>query len=325
MLKVGHPPAYRVGGQLRYAQTEQVTAEQTRAVAELLLRHAEYTGSVDDVRQFDCAYGAPELGRFRVGIYRQRRTLAIALRAIPLEIPSFEELGLPDVVRTASDLERGLVLVVGAAGNGKTTTLASMVDHMNHTRPVHIVTIEDPIEYLHEDDVASVSQREVGPDTDSFASALRATLRHSPDVILVGEIRDEVTMDIALKASETGHLVLSTLHTPDVERTVGRVLSLVPGDDVGEARARFADNVKAIFAQRLLPSADGAGRALALEVLVGTGTARESLRNPAHNPPLKEIMERGVHPYGMQTFEMSVRELLQQGRLSQEIARAAIR
>jgi twitching motility protein PilT len=257
-----------------------------------------------------------------VNVYRQRGTLAIALRSIPLKIPAFDELGVPPVVASFAELERGLVLVVGAAGNGKSSTLAALIGLINQTRRAHIVTVEDPIEFIHQDALSSVSQREVGIDTPGFAHALRAALRQDPDVILVGEIRDEETMDIGLKAAETGHLVLSTLHTPDVARTIGRVLAL-SGQSVQETRERFADNLKAIVAQRLIPAAEG-GLCLAAEVLVVTGTARESLRKPEGNPSLKDIMERGSHPYMMQTFEMHLRELVKQGRVTVEDAKNAM-
>jgi twitching motility protein PilT len=252
--------------------------------------------------------------------------MALAMRSIPLHIPSFQELRLPPVAKALAEIERGLVLVVGAAGNGKSSTLASMVGHLNHTQRIHIVTIEDPIEFIHNDELASISQREIGIDTEDFPVALRAALRQDPDVILMGEIRDEETMDISLKAAETGHLVLSTLHTPDVQRTVGRVVSLAssPTTDTSEVRERFADNLKGVIAQRLLPRSDGQGLVLAAEVLVVTGTARESIRKPEGNLPLKDVMERGVHPYGMQTFEMSVRGLVQTGLVDVNVARAAL-
>jgi twitching motility protein PilT len=224
---------------------------------------------------------------------------------------------------SVAELERGLVLVVGATGSGKSSTLAAVIGAMNHNSRRHIVTIEDPIEFIHTDALSSVSQREVGQDTTSFASALRAALRQDPDVILVGEIRDEETMDIALRASETGHLVLSTLHTQDVTRTVARVLSLCANLDPRETRERFGDALRGICAQRLVPRVDG-GMVAACEVLVNTATARESIKRPEGNLPMKDVMERGVHPYGMQTFEMHLKELVRQGLISVETARATL-
>ena len=322
LLKVGQPPAFRVSGVLHYLQGDKLLPQHTRELAESILKRSRFKGSIDDLQEYDTSYGVSTVGRYRVNVYRQRGTIAIALRSIPLVVPTFDELGLPAMIDSLAELERGMVLVVGAAGNGKSSTLASLIGHINLTRRVHIVTIEDPVEFIHQDNLASVSQREVGIDTPDFATALRAALRQDPDVILVGEIRDEETMDIALKSAETGHLVLSTLHTPDVARTVGRVLSLAK-KDAQETRERFADNLRAIVAQRLVPAIDG-GLALAVEVLVVTGTARETLRKPEGNPSLKDVMERGSHPYGMQTFEMHLRELVKAGRVSVEEARLAM-
>ena len=323
LLKVGQPPAFRVGGDLHYMQADKLKPAQTQRLAEIVLSQSRFTGSIADLKEYDCSYAVPSVGRYRVNIFRQRQSVALAMRSIPLNIPTFEQLGTPQAVRNFAELERGLVLVVGAAGNGKSSTLAAVLGEMNRTRRLHIVTIEDPIEFIHTDALSSVSQREVGLDTQSFASALRAALRQDPDVILVGEIRDEETMDIALKAAETGHLVLSTLHTADVARTVGRVLALCSNLDAQETRERFADALKGIVAQRLIPRMDG-GMAAAVEVLVNTATARESLRRPEGNLPLKDVMERGVHPYGMQTFEMHLKELVRGGVISVETARAAI-
>lgn len=322
LLKVGQPPAFRVSGVLHYLQGDKLSPQHTRELAEIILKRSRFKGTIDDLQEYDTSYGVSSVGRYRVNVYRQRGTIAIALRSIPLVVPTFDELGLPAMIDSLAELERGMVLVVGAAGNGKSSTLAALIGHINLTRRVHIVTIEDPVEFIHQDNLASVSQREIGIDTPDFATALRAALRQDPDVILVGEIRDEETMDIALKSAETGHLVLSTLHTPDVARTVGRVLSLAK-KDAQETRERFADNLKAIVAQRLIPAVDG-GLALAVEVLVVTGTARETLRKPEGNPSLKDVMERGSHPYGMQTFEMHLRELVKAGRVSVEEARLAM-
>jgi twitching motility protein PilT len=245
------------------------------------------------------------------------------MRVIPQRVPSLDQLGAPAVCKLLAEKDRGLVLCVGAAGNGKTSTLAAMVDHMNHSLPRHIVTIEDPIEYVYDDDCCSISQREIGYDTHSFASALRAALRQDPDVIQVGEIRDAETMEIALKAAETGHLVLSTLHTPDVARTMNRVIALSPGEPE-DLRERLGDALQGIIAQRLLPRADGQGVALAAEVLVGTGSVRESIKRPLGNPSLKELMESGSEMYGMQTFEMAIKQLVREGAVDREVGRAAI-
>jgi twitching motility protein PilT len=274
--------------------------------------------------EYDTSYTAHGIGRFRVNVYRQRGSLAVVMRFIPTEIPSMDSLGLPmPVTRELAEKQNGLVLVVGAAGNGKSTSIASMVAHLNATRALHIVTVEDPIEFTHQDALSSISQREVGLDTASFAAALRAALRQDPDVIFVGEIRDEETVEIALKAGETGHLVLATLHTSDAVRTVNRLLAMMRGD-ASDNRVRIASCLQGIIAQRLLPRADGSGVVLASEVLVASQSVRESIRRPENNPSLKSLMEKGTHPYGMQTFQMSVAHLFEQGIIDSTAAEEAM-
>jgi twitching motility protein PilT len=322
-LKVGQPPGARLRGGLVYFRMEKIRPEDTLAIARLLLRGEGMGPDLAALEEYDCSYEIQDVARFRVNIYRQRGSLAVVMRSIAYRIPSLDELGLPHACRTLAEKDRGLVLCVGAAGNGKSTTLASMVDYMNHTMPRHIITIEDPIEYLHQDDRCSLSQREIGVDTKSFSTALRAALRQDPDVIQVGEIRDFETMDIALKAAETGHLVLSTLHTPDVLRTMNRIIALSEGDG-DEIRGRLGDALQGIIAQRLLRGADGKERVLAAEVLVSTGSVRESIKRPTGNPPLKELMEQGAEMYGMQTFDMAVKALLREGRVDRETARGAV-
>lgn len=324
-LKVGQPPGARVRGDLVYFRLEPIKAEDTEAVAHHVIGDAEVLRELTTLREYDGSYEAPGVGRFRVNVYRQRGTLAVVMRFIPFDVPTLEQLGAPAACQSLAEKDRGLVLCVGAAGNGKSSTLAAMVNHMNRTLARHIVTIEDPIEFLHTDDRCSISQREIGHDTKSFASALRAALRQDPDAILVGEIRDAETMEIALKAAETGHLVLSTLHTPDVFRTVNRIISLSEGiAKPEELRERIGDALQGIVAQRLLARADGQGVVLAAEVLVATGSVRETVKRPMGNPSLKELMEGGQHPYDMQTFEMHVKALVQSGIVDRETGRAAI-
>lgn len=322
-LKVGQPPGARVRGSLVYFRVDKVKPTDTEAVARHVIRVPDVRDNLGELMEFDCSYAVPGIGRFRVNIYRQRGSLAIVMRAIPFEVPSMEALGVPEVCRELAEKDRGLVLCVGAAGNGKSTTLASMIHHMNQTMSRHVVTIEDPIEYLHSDNRCSISQREIGLDTKSFADALRASLRQDPDVIQVGEIRDSETMDIALKAAETGHLVLSTLHTPDVFRTMNRVIAL-SGGEADNLRERLGDALQGIVAQRLLPRADAQGMALAAEVLVTTGSVRETIKRPVGNPPLKELMEGGAEMYGMQTFEMAVKQLVADGVVERDVARSAV-
>jgi twitching motility protein PilT len=321
-IKAGQPPGARVRGEIVYFRVDKITPADSRAVAAHVLKGLDRARDLDEVREIDTAYSVPTLARFRANVYRQRGSLAAVLRAIPSKIPTLEELGVAVACRELASKPRGLVVVVGAAGNGKSTTLASMISEMNRTRALHIVTIEDPIEFLHKDDRSSISQREVGLDTPTFATALRAALRQDPDVILLGEIRDTETMEIALMAAETGHLVLSTLHTPDVYRTVYRMLSLSSGDPK-EMRERIADTLQGVVAQRLVSRADGQGLVLVSEVLVVTGTVREAIKRPDSNPPLKDLMEKGAHPYGMQTFEMHLKHLVNQGVVNREEARGA--
>ncbi len=324
-LKVGQPPGARIRGEIVYFRADALRPDDTLTLARHVIRDAAVRGRLEQdlLLDYDTAYSARGVGRFRVNVFRQRGSIAIVMRAIPFVIPTFEELGVPAACEVLAEKERGLVLVVGSAGNGKSSTLAAMIGHLNHTRALHIVTVEDPIEFLHRDDKASVSQREVGIDTASFADALRAALRQDPDVILVGEIRDEITMEIALKAAETGHLVLSTLHTPGVTRTLNRMLSLAKGQPGDEMRERLGDALQGIVAQRLLSRKDGTGLALAAEVLVVTGTVRESIKRPEGNPSLKDLMEKGTHPYGMQTFEMAIRQLVQQGIVEKDVGKVA--
>ncbi len=322
-LKVGQPPGARVHGALVYFRLDKIQPHDTEAIARHLIKDPEIARNLDTLQEHDTSYAVEGTGRFRVNIYRQRGTLAVVMRAIPLEIPTFEQLGAPAACKFLAEKDRGLVLCVGAAGNGKSSTLAAMVGHMNRTMPRHIVTIEDPIEFLHLDDKCSVCQREIGIDTNSFASALRASLRQDPDVIQVGEIRDAETMEISLKAAETGHLVLSTLHTPDVGRTMNRIIALSESEP-DELRDRLGDSLQGIVAQRLLPRADGTGMVLAAEVLVATGSVRETIKRPMGNPPLKELLETGGEMYGMQTFEMHIKQLVRDGVLDRDVARAAM-
>ncbi len=321
-LKVGQPPGARVGDSLVFFKVAKIKEEDTLAAARLLIREPEVLARLGDLGEYDTSATVPGVGRLRVNVYRQRGSLAIVMRIVPDKVPVLADLGAPKACRRMAELERGLVLCVGAAGSGKSTTLAAMIGHINQNLSRHIVTIEDPIEYVHEDARSSISQREIGYDTKSFADALRAVLRQDPDVIQIGEIRDAESMDIALKAAETGHLVFSTLHTPDVTRTMNRIIALMPGSQE-EIRERIGDALQGIVAQRLVPKADGRGMALAAEVLVGTGSVRETIKRPLGNPPLKELMETGAEMYGMQTFEMALRKLLNEGLIDRDAARLA--
>ena len=323
-IKVGQPPGARIRGEIVYFRTEKIAADDSEAVARHVISNPEVLDGLEALMEYDTSYLAPGIGRFRVNVYRQRGSLAVVMRIIPTDIPPMELLELPmPVTRELVEKHNGMVLVVGAAGNGKSTSIASMIAHLNATRSLHIVTVEDPIEFMHKDQLSSISQREIGIDTASFAAALRAALRQDPDVIFVGEIRDEETMEIALKAAETGHLVLATLHTIDAIRTVGRMLALMQGDAT-ENRFRIAACLQGIIAQRLLPRADGSGVALAAEVLVASQSVKEAIRRPENNPTLKSLMEKGTHPYGMETFQMAVARLLERGLIDEATANDAL-
>ena len=286
-----------------------------------------HAGDIDDVmltlRDLDCAYVIEGTSRFRVNICRQRGSYSITLRVIPFTIPTIESLGLPEVIKDISLEERGLILVTGITGSGKSTTLASMIHLINQTKACKIVTIEDPIEYLHKEIKASIIQREVGPDTDSFAIALRAALRQDPDVILVGEMRDTTTVDTALKAAETGHLVLSTLHTLDAPKTVQRIVSSFELSEQQAIRIRVAEALKAVVSQRLIRRSDNTGRVAVLEVMRNTLTIKDCVENPEKTGSIKDFIAAGKDQYGMQTFDQHLMELYNQKVIDLETAKLA--
>jgi twitching motility protein PilT len=321
-FRVGGPPTYRVRGGLAQLKYNPLTPSETEALARLIIRDPKVLEGLAEVQEYDTSYSLPGVARFRVNIHRQRGSLSLVLRIIPGHVPSLTELGLPPVLAKIAEEERGLILITGATGSGKTSTLAAMIDHVNETRRAHILTIEDPIEFLHKNKLASITQREIGTDTRSFNVALRAALRMDPDVILVGEMRDPESIDIALKASETGHVVFSTVHTTDASKTVGRLLSVFSPDEQASVRSRLADNLKATISQRLLPRADGQGRAVAMEIMIVTGMVHEIIRDPRAGS-LKDTIERGRTQYGMQTFDQHLTDLFRANAITLETALAA--
>ncbi len=321
-FRPGDPPIYRVNGVLRPLRTDKLMPEHTRTVALHLVSEPSFREMVDSIQEYDASYGLPGVARFRVNIYRQRGTLAVILRIIPASVPSIDGLGLPQVLKSIASQDRGLVLVTGATGSGKSSTLAAMIDHINREESLHILTIEDPIEFIYKNVKSSISQREIGPDTSSFAMALRAALRQDPDVILVGEMRDTETIDIALKASETGHLVLSTVHTTDASRTINRLVSVFNSEEQTMVRMRLADNLRATISQRLLPRADNKGRAVALEIMVQTKTVQEYIRED-RTSELKDVIEKGRDTYGMQSFDQHLSQLYREGTITLDTARSA--
>jgi twitching motility protein PilT len=272
------------------------------------------------MQEVDLAYSIAGLGRFRCNIFQQRGTIGLVLRIIPMRIRTIDELGLPPVLKHIAAEERGLVLVTGTTGSGKSTTLAAMIDHINSTRAAHIMTVEDPIEYLHRDHHSIVNQREVAVDTQSFSQALRSALRQDPDVILVGEMRDHETVETALLAAETGHLVFSTLHTLDATETINRIIAVFPPHQQRQVRIQLASVLKAAISQRLMPRADAPGRVAAVEVMVSTAFIRDCIVDKDKTPMIHGAIAAGTSQYGMQTFDQSIFGLYQQGLVTLEEA-----
>jgi twitching motility protein PilT len=271
-------------------------------------------------QELDLALSVAKMGRFRINIYRQRGTVAMAMRAVNTLVPGFEELHLPDVMRNLADLRRGLCVITGTTGSGKSTTLAAIIEHINATRSDNILTVEDPIEYIYRDQKSIITQREVGGDTESFSSALRHAFRQDPDTILIGEIRDLETMSIALTAADTGHYVLTTLHTMNAVETISRIISFFPPHQHQQVRLVLAGTLQAIASQRLLPRCDGPGRVPAVEALINTAAVRECIIDPAKQGGIMDLIESGSTQYGMQTFDQSIMKLYREGAIDYETA-----
>ncbi len=318
-LKVGTAPILRVDGQLFTLDEPAPSAKDLRDVVEQLLNE-EQRLYFSTHYEIDFAFGVAGLARFRANIFMQRGTPAFALRHVPVEVPSIEDLTLPPVVRDLAFSPRGLLLVTGRTGSGKSTTLAAMIDAINRTATRNIITIEDPIEFLHRDRMSYIHQREVGLDSRSFHEGLKYVLRQDPDIILVGEIRDLETMSTALMAADTGHLVMSTLHTTDVVQTLQRIISFYPPYQREEVRLSIASNLRAVVSQRLVPRKDGAGRVPASEIMISTPTIKEYILNPEKTPLIHSVVAEGMSQYGTQTFDQSVLALLQAGLIDEEAA-----
>ncbi len=318
-LKVGSQPIVRVNGQLSPMQGNRLSQEETLKVAFSVMSPGQRE-TFKKKNDIDLAYSVPGLGRFRCNIFIQRGTIGLVFRVIPMRIPTIEELLLPEIIKKISLEPRGLILVTGTTGSGKSTTLAAMIDNINSNRTDHIMTIEDPIEYLHRDKRSIVNQREIGNDTESFGKALRAALRQDPDVILVGEMRDFETIQTALTAAETGHLVLSTLHTIDATETVNRIISVFPPYQHKQVRMQLASVLKSIISMRLVPREDGKGRVPAVEVLIATATIKDCILDPDKTKTIPEVIAQGTLHYGMQTFDQSIFNLFKTGLISYEEA-----
>jgi twitching motility protein PilT len=319
-FQVGYLPLYRFNGDLVELRYKVLTEKDTEAIARILTEADNK--KFDDFNELDLAFELPSEGRFRVNISRQRRFCNIVLRVIPLQIRTFEELNLPSTLRDVARLQRGYVLVTGSTGMGKSTTLATMIEEINHTRKAKIVTIEDPIEFVFTHDKSIITQREVGTDTTSFPDALRAALRQDPDCIMVGEMRDQTTVDTSLKAAETGHLVLSSIHTSDVQSTINRLVSFFPAEEQLQVRARLAENLAAIVSLRLLPTKKQNSRVPAVEVMRSTRSLQECIKDPAKTGEISGFIARGRGEM-MQTFDQHLLDLLRANKISVETALTA--
>ncbi len=320
-LKVGRAATMRVDGRLELVAGPPMTDDDVAAFVEDIM--PEYRREAFTSRgEVDFAYEADDIGRFRVNVYRQQGSVALAIRYVLPTVPSLAELGIPPVATRLSEQTDGLILVTGSTGSGKTTTLASMIDHINHSRDAHIVTIEDPVEIRHQDDRCLISQREIGADTENFRSAMKMVLRQDPDVILVGEMRDAETVWAAISAAETGHLVLATLHTVTATETINRVLDFFPASQHGQVRSSLAGAIRGIIGQRLVPRADLVGRVPIVETMVATGRVFDRIIDPERTHELEDVIREGAY-YGMQLFDQHALALYQAGVITRQVALSA--
>ncbi len=319
-IKPGLPPMFRVDGALVPLKNgERLVPDQVQKMAMTIMNPVQRQ-RFEESREVDLAYGIPGLGRFRVNCFQQRGSVGIVFRVIPFGVKSIESLHLPKIIETIAMENRGLILMTGTTGSGKSTTLAAMIDYINTSRTCHIMTIEDPIEFLIRDRRSLVNQREIGVDTQSFANALRAALRQDPDVILVGEMRDFETIETAITAAETGHLVMSTLHTLDATETINRIISVFPPYQQKQVRLQLSSILRAVISQRLVPRADGKGRVPALEILISTARVRECIADKDRTKEIHDAIAKGYTTYGMQTFDQSLMSLVKEGLVSYEEA-----
>ena len=318
-LKIGRPPTMRLNGDLVPMELPQLRPEDLRSIGEQIIPPKQRK-EFDESKDADFAIGVPGIGRFRVNVYQQRGSLAYAFRAIAFQAMTMEELNLPVILKDISMKPRGLVLVTGITGSGKSTALASMMHYVNENKHANIITIEDPIEFLHRDISCHINQREVGTDTSSFGQALRRVLRQDPDIIMIGEIRDQETLEIALKAADTGHMVFSTLHTMDAAQTINRVLSFYPPNEQADIRFQLSSALQAVVSLRLVPRADKAGRIPACEILVNTAAVADNIRDASKALNIPDLIREGTVQYGMQSFDQSLMNWYKQGVISYESA-----
>jgi twitching motility protein PilT len=318
-IKVASPPVVRLHGELLPLDGYGPLKPEDTEKAFHDIAEARSVAEFEEAGEADFSYAIPDVARFRVNAFKQRGSTSIVCRAIPYGIRSIDDLGLPPIVRSLAEEPRGIILVTGTTGSGKSTTLAAMIDHINKTRTRHIVTLEDPIEYLHKDKSSIINQREVGSDTRSFANAMRRVLRQDPDVILIGEMRDEETVRTALSAAETGHLVLSTVHTLDATETINRIIDFFPPHLQQQARVMLASTLKGAIAQRLVPDITGEGRVAASEIMVVTGRIEDLILNPEETGKITEVIAEGEY-YGMRTFDQALLTYVMEGRISEKVA-----
>ncbi|MCP4446367.1 MAG: type IV pilus twitching motility protein PilT [Myxococcales bacterium] len=319
-LKAGLPPIFRIKGELRTVRDVPALSKEAIASFAVAMMNERQRAEFEDNWDLDLAYGTPDGTRYRVNLFQQRGTVGMVLRLIPPEVPEFGSLGLNDGILKLAENKRGLILVTGITGSGKSTTLATMVDYINQRKACHIVTVEDPIEYAFRDKRSVINQREVGFDTRSFSRALRAALRQDPDVILVGEMRDIETCEIAMTAAETGHLVLSTLHTVDATETVNRIISMFPTHQQIQARLSLAAVLRGVVSQRLIAKTDGKGMVPAVELMVTTDRIREMIEDPVRTREIRDAIAQGKHPYGMETFDQALAVLVKDRKVTYEEA-----
>lgn len=319
-LKAGLPPVFRIDGNLRpLPKAPRLTAESVRSMCEAIMNDRQ-RATFEEKNEIDLAYSVPGLGRFRANVFMQRNSVSAVFRAIPFKIATLDDLMMPQVLKKIAEEPRGLVLVTGATGSGKSTTLAAMIDYINSNRTAHVVTVEDPIEYLHRDRKCIINQREVGFDTAGFAPALKSSLRQDPDVILVGEMRDQETTETALSAAETGHLVFSTLHTIDAPETITRIISMFPPHQQRHVRLQLSNVLKGVISQRLIPKIEGTGRVAAVEVMISTGRVRELIDDQEKTVLLRDTIAKGYTTYGMQTFDQALMDLVKRKVISYDEA-----
>jgi twitching motility protein PilT len=319
-IKAGDFMRARVHGELQPLTQQKLTVDQVKGIALQLIPHQEDRDNFDRLLDYDCSWGIPGVGR--VNIMKQRGSPMIVMRSIPIEIPSVEDLGLPPIINRIASFERGMILVTGITGSGKSSTMAAMINWMNRNRRLHVVTLENPIEFLHRDNQCSITQRDIGTDTESFASGLRSVLRQDPDVILIGEMRDKTTIETALKAAETGHLVISTLHTKNAVQTISRIIAVFEPTEQEMIRVRLSESLQAVVSQRLVQKREG-GRTAAMEVMLMTSTIRDCVRDANRMEEISDLIQEGRDHYGSQTFDQHLMDLVKSKVVEFDVAKAA--